>query len=110
MKLYYRYVLLTSRLLGLDQPCGPVYADHQAARHLGVQGPAVTSLLHPEDPLDPGHHLVRAGVGRFVQVDEAGLDVILDVSLERRGSVWKRSVVVGPDVQFVKVLQEKRPV
>ena len=103
-------VFLTGRLLRLDQPRGPVYADHQAARHLGVQGPAVTSFLHPEDPLDPGHHLVRAGVGRLVEVDEARLDVVLNVSLERRCSMRERSVVVGSDVQFIEVLQKQRPV
>jgi len=103
------HVLLAGALLGLDQPRGPVDTDHEAARHLRVQRPRVTRLLHAQDPLDPGHHLVRAGVGRLVQADEAGLQVVGDVSLERRGAVGERRVMVRPDVEFVKVFEKKRP-
>ena len=63
--------LRTGALLGLDEPRGALHAHDQAARDLGVQGPAVARLLHPQDPADPGHHLVGGGVGRLVQVDEA---------------------------------------
>ena len=67
------------------------------------------SLVDPEDPLDPRHHLVTAGVGRLVQADEPRLDVLLDVPLERRGPMGQRGVVVRPHVQFVEVLEEQRP-
>lgn len=61
----------TSTLLGLHQSCSSVYADDQAASNLGVKSPTVTGLLHPQDPPDPCHHLMRRWVGWFVQVNEA---------------------------------------
>lgn len=61
---------LTSTLLGLDQARSSVHTHNQAACHFRVQGAAVAGLVHPEDPADPGHHLVRRWVGRFVQVDK----------------------------------------
>ena len=63
----------------------------------------MTSLLHSEDPLDPGDHLVRAGVGGLVETNEARLDIFLDLPLEWRGAVWQRCVVVSSDVKFVEI-------
>lgn len=62
--------LRTSALLRFDQSCGSVYTHNQTARDLRVERPAVTCLLHSQDPPDPCHHLVRRRVCRFVQVNE----------------------------------------
>ncbi len=102
-------ILLAGALLRLDEPRGAVNADDQAARHLRIQRPRVTRLLHAQDPLDPGDHLVRAGVGRLVEADEAGLEVVGDVPFERRGAVREGGVVVRPYVEFVEVFKEERP-
>ncbi len=69
----------------------------------------MTRLLHPQNSLDPGDHLVRAGVGRLVEADEASFEVVGDVSLERRGAVREGGVVVCSDVEFVEVFKEERP-
>lgn len=61
----------TCALLGLDQSRGSIHAHDQTAGDLRVERSAVTRLLHPQDPPDPRHHLVRRRVRRFVQVDEA---------------------------------------
>ncbi len=66
-------------------------------------------LLHPQDALNPGDHLVRAGVGRLVEADEAGFEVVGDVSLERRSAVREGGVVVCSDVEFVEVFKKERP-
>ena len=95
-------VLLAGALLRLDEAGGPVNADDQAARHLRVQCARVAGLVDAQNPLDPRHHLVGAGVGRFVQADEAGLYVVGDVALEWRGAVWEGGVVVGANVQPVE--------
>ena len=91
-------VFFTRRLLGLDQPGGTIYADNKTSRHLRIQGSAVSSLLHLQYPLDPSHDLVRAGVGRFVETNEPGLDIVRDVSLQWRCSVRKGCVMVGSDI------------
>ncbi len=95
-------VLLAGALLGLDEPRSAVNADDQAARHLRIQGPGVASLLHPQDPLDPGDHLVRAGVGRLVEADEAGFEV----KFFRRSGHWEVSSLGGAlsDGSTAKVL------
>lgn len=61
----------TCALLGFDQSRGSVNTNDQAAGDLGVKRPTVARLLHPQDPPDPRHHLMRRRVGRLVQVDEA---------------------------------------
>lgn len=66
--------MCTGALLRLDQSCGSVHTHDQTPRDLGVERPAVTRLLHPQDSTDPCHHLVRRRVGRFVQVNETRPD------------------------------------
>lgn len=48
-------------------------------------------------------------VGRLVQVDEAGADVVGDVPAQRGAAVGQRREVVGAHVQPVKVLEEQWP-
>ena len=83
--------------------------EQEQEHYLRVECAAVSRLVDPEDPLDPGDHLVAAGVGRLIQADEAGLDVFLDVSLQRRGAVREGRVVVCPDIKLVEVLEKERP-
>src|SRR3989338_7946131 len=62
-------VLLSSRLLRLDQAGGPVHAHDQATRHLGVQRAGGASLLYLEDSANPRRHLVTAWITGFIQID-----------------------------------------
>lgn len=61
----------TGALLGFDQSRGSIHTYDQTACDLRVKCPAVTRLLHPQDPPDPSHDLMRRRVRRFVQVDKA---------------------------------------
>ena len=70
----------------------------------------MAGLLDAQDALDPGDDLVGGGVDGLVQVDAAGLDVVLDGAVEGRGAVGQGCVVVGSDVEFVEVLEQERPV
>mmetsp|Transcript_3481 Transcript_3481/g.8390 ORF Transcript_3481/g.8390 Transcript_3481/m.8390 type:complete len:405 (+) Transcript_3481:155-1369(+) len=54
----HRHVLLTRRLLALDEACGALHAHDQAPSHLGVERAGVPRLLHAEDAADPRNHLV----------------------------------------------------
>ena len=49
--------VLTSSLLALHQSSGSVNADNETPRDLGIQRPAMTCLLHPENSPDPSHYL-----------------------------------------------------
>jgi hypothetical protein len=53
----------------------------------------------------PRHHLVAAGVGGFVEVDDAVLQVLLEGPRQRGAPDRQRRVVAGPDVQLVIILQ-----
>jgi hypothetical protein len=103
------HVLLARGLLRLDEARGAVDADDEAARHLGVERAAVARLVDAQDALDPGHDLVRGGVGRLVEVDAAGLDVLREGALERRVARGDGRVVARAHVQRVVVLQQQRP-
>lgn len=59
----------TGALLGLDEARGTVDAHNEAARHLGVEGAAVTRLFGTQDPAHPRNNLVRRRVRGLVQVD-----------------------------------------
>ncbi len=71
---------------------------------LGVKGAAVTGLLDAEDPLDPGHNLVRGGVGGLVEVDHTITDVVIERALKRRVTGGDGGVVSGADKELVVVL------
>ena len=98
------HVLLTGVLLRLDQARGALHADDQAPRDLGVEGAGVARLLDAEDALDPGDDLVRGRVGRLVEVDDAGLDVVRDRALQGRASRRDGCVVARALVELVVVL------
>jgi hypothetical protein len=75
-------VFLSGPLLRLDQSGRPVDANDEASCHLGIKGARVTSFFDAENPLDPCHDLVRAGIGRLVQIENAALDVFRKGSLK----------------------------
>ena len=114
-----RHVLLTRALLALHQSRGTVDTDDQAARDLRVQRTAVTGSLAAEDLLYPGDDFVGGGISGFVEVDasiairevetERLRNVLLDGTIQRRIAHGNGSVVVGAHIQFVVVLEEKRP-
>lgn len=55
----------------------PAFCQQGDRANLGIQCARVARLLHAEDALDPCHHLVRGGVGGFVQVDHAIAHILL---------------------------------
>jgi hypothetical protein len=64
----------------------------------------VTGLLHAEDPLDPGHDLVRGGVGGLVEVDHTIANVVIERALKRRVTRGDGGVVSSADKELVVVL------
>lgn len=93
-------VLLAGALLGLDEAGGAVDADDQAAGNLRVEGAAVAGLLDAEHALDPGDDLMAGGVGRLVEVDDAGADVRFDVAVVGLATGGDGGVVCGADVDW----------
>ncbi len=75
-------VFFTGTLLGFDEPSCAIQADDQATSDLRIQSSAVSSLFDPKHALDPGHHLMRAWIARFVEIDHTGADVGFKVALE----------------------------
>jgi len=51
---------------------------------------------------------MRRGVARFIQVDEAMADIVLDISLQWGAACFQRSVVASPHYHAMIVLQYKR--
>ena len=103
-------VFLSGALLRLDKPGGPVDADDEASRHLGVKSSGVAGFFDAENPLDPSDHFVRARVCRLVEVEDAALDVLRQRPLQRGRSEGQRGVVVGANIELVEMLEEQRPV
>lgn len=103
-------VFLSGALLRLDKPGGPVDADDEASRHLGVKSSGVAGFFDAENPLDPSDHLVRARVCRLVEVENAALDVLRQRALQRGRSEGQRGVVIGANIELVEMLEEQRPV
>ena len=66
------HILLSGTLLGLDETGGAVDADDEAAGDLGVEGAAVAGFFDAEDAAEPCDDFMGGGVGRFVEVDDAG--------------------------------------
>jgi len=80
-------VLLSGALLRLDETGRSVDTDNQASSDFRVERSRVTSLLHAENSLEPSDDFVRGRVGRLVEVDDTGLDVGCEVTLERADSL-----------------------
>ena len=87
--------------LGSRVPLWPVFST------LYFEVMSVYQLLHatlnddhhdaniPQDTLDPGNDLVTGGIGGLVEVDNAGADVRLDVTLQWRRAIGDRCEVTG---------------
>ena len=87
----------------------PVQTDNKASCDFGIQSTRVTGFFNSQDLFDPGNDFVWAGIGGFVQVDAAVLKIFLDGSFERGRSSGDRSIVVGKNVHFIVVFEEKGP-
>ena len=70
----------------------------------------MTGLFNFQNASDPGDDLVRGGVGRLVDVDDAGADVVLDGSLQGRASVRNRGEMGRSHIELIPALQEKGPI
>lgn len=124
-------VLLSGPLLRLDQTRRPVQTHDQASRHLGVEGSAVAGFLDPvsrqlqshhqsavhtrwshlpEHPLDPSDNFMTGRVRGFVEIDDAGADVGLEVALQGGTAVWDGSEVAGSDEDCHMFRSEKLPI
>lgn len=57
--------------------------------------------VHTEDATDPGDNFVGGRVGGLIEVDDARLDVRLEVSLEGRASVRNGREMGGADEELV---------
>jgi len=55
-------VLLTGRLLGLDESSGVVDASNEAPSDLRIQSTTMTGLLNLQDSLDPSNDFMRRRV------------------------------------------------
>mmetsp|Transcript_81043 Transcript_81043/g.212769 ORF Transcript_81043/g.212769 Transcript_81043/m.212769 type:complete len:499 (-) Transcript_81043:21-1517(-) len=103
------HVLLSGRLLSLDEARGAVQAHKQAPGDLGIERAGVAGLLAVHDALDPGHHLVGGGVDRLVQVQDAVEAVGIKGPAQGRAAVGQGRVVARAHEQLPVVLQEQRP-
>lgn len=86
-------VLLSGALLRFDQTSCSVDTDDEASSDFGVKRSRVSSLLHPQNPLQPRDNFVRRWVGRLVKVNDTGLDVCGQFSLQWADSGWDRGEV-----------------
>mmetsp|Transcript_12712 Transcript_12712/g.32400 ORF Transcript_12712/g.32400 Transcript_12712/m.32400 type:complete len:232 (+) Transcript_12712:697-1392(+) len=109
MKTKQSNILLACALLGFHQPSGTINAYNETTSHLRVKGTRMTGFLNTQNSLDPSHNLMRGRVGRFVEIDYAISDVVVEGSLEgcTAKGIW--NIVASADVQFVVVLQQQRP-
>ena len=70
----------------------------------------MTGLFDFQNASDPGDDLVGGGVGRLVNVDDAGADVVLDGSLQGRAAVWDGGEMGRSHIELIPALQEKGPI
>lgn len=115
-------IFLSCTLLRFNQTSRTVDTDDQASCDLGVQSSTVASLLGsmkahssvycfkggrfearkslPQDPLHPRDDFMTGRVGRLVQVDHTGVDVGLQVTLERRATGRNWCKMTGPHKNY----------
>ena len=78
--------------------------------NLGIERARVAGLLDLENASDPGDNLVTGRIGRFVNVDDAGSDIVLDWPLKWRAAGRDGGEVRRAHVQLIPALQEQWPV
>lgn len=67
-------------------------------------------LFNIQDSLDPRHHLMGAGIGRLIKIDDTVFKIVLKRSFEGSRSSRDGSVVVGEYIHLVIVFQQQRPI
>merc|ERR1712106_656686 len=67
-------------------------------------------IVHLENASDPGDNLVTGRIGRFVNVDDAGSDIILDWPLKWRAAGRDWGEVRRANIQLIPTLQQQQPV
>ena len=97
-------VLLAGSLLGFDQPGSSVNAHNKTSRDFGIERSRMASLLDSQDSFDPGHHLVGARIGWFVQINATTMQILFNWPLQWRTATRQRCIVIGTRIQLVKVL------
>jgi hypothetical protein len=65
-------VFLSCSLLRLDESCSSVDTDNQTSSNFRVESSRVSSLFNSKDSLHPSDNFVRRGVGRLVEINNAG--------------------------------------
>lgn len=102
-------VFLSSALLGFNESSGSVDAYDKTTCDFWIEGTGVSGFLTAEDSAHPCDYFVGRRVRRFVEVDNTGLDVCLQVTFERTDTGWNRSKMRRPNEQFIVILQQERP-
>ena len=67
----------------------------------------MAGLIDLQDALDPGHDLVRGGVGGLIEVDHTVALELKQGSGSGRPAAGQRGEVVGLNVELIKVLNNK---
>jgi len=80
-------VLLSCQKKRLHDPGGIPQQHGQNSCHLWIKCAAVPGLVHLQDTLDPGRHLMAGGPGGLVQIDGAQRNMLLEASLLRRQAI-----------------------
>lgn len=73
-------IFLSGTLLGLDETSSAVNANNQTTRNLGVERSTVAGLLASQNTFYPSDNFVTGGVGGFVEINDTGGNVGLEVS------------------------------
>jgi hypothetical protein len=83
-------VLFTGRLLGFYKSSGSFETNDKTSCDLGIKGSGVSGLLNLQDFFDPGDHLMGTWIGRFVEIHDSILEILLERSLKwsRTGGNW----------------------
>uniref|UniRef100_A0A2P2KIV7 Uncharacterized protein n=1 Tax=Rhizophora mucronata TaxID=61149 RepID=A0A2P2KIV7_RHIMU len=61
-------ILFSGTLLRFNKASSPINANNQVTCYFRIQSATVARFLDPENPLNPGHHLVGRRICGFVQV------------------------------------------
>lgn len=110
MELEDTHVFFTGRLLSFNESGGVLNANNKASSNLRIEGTRMSGLLDLKDLLNPGDDFVRRRVGGLIEVDNTIVLEDINGSLSRRVTTRKGSEMASFNVEFLEVLEEKRPV
>jgi hypothetical protein len=94
----------TCSLLGLHKTGSPINANDETSSNFGIESARVPSLVYFENTTDPSNDLMGRGIRGLIEVNDSVADIVVNVSLEGRGSSRNRSVMTSAHIQFVIVL------